>query len=390
MASVVALLAAVPGIRSPVSSFAGEAAAGRNPFRILQPGDPLSTKGFEVVDAVDPDLAPNEYPPGGKTPAMAGSRWYYEDGNLYNVAQGWALSPDAAWRPVNPYRLLDFESTYLNVTGGTRRSWQPPACSCRRLRIWMYGGSTTYGLNQRDEHTIPSALARAAHREGISLDIENRGASGHLHWMEAERFAWDLTLEDPPDLVVFYDGANESWAWSGLDDAEAARSGPPLDPTLRDLWASTGRSDGPPPDGPPGSAIAEESTGEGLAIDERARATIDIYDRSRALSRATAEAHGVPVAYLWQPTRFSRPLEPQEPHASGRWENASRLLDQRMQAYLPEDVGNVADAMRGTPGPLFVDDVHHNEEGARLVGERIFVHLEARLRSLIRESQGGS
>ena len=76
----------------------------------------------------------------------------------------------------------------------------------------MYGGSTTYGLNQRDDHTIASELARVAHEHGVTIDIDNRGALGHLHWMEAERFAWDLTIEAPPDMVIFYDGVNEGWA----------------------------------------------------------------------------------------------------------------------------------------------------------------------------------
>ena len=43
---------------------------------------------------------------------MADSAWF-NDTNYYNTAQGWALEPDGAWRPVNPYRLLDFRSRLL-------------------------------------------------------------------------------------------------------------------------------------------------------------------------------------------------------------------------------------------------------------------------------------
>ena len=71
----------------------------------------------------------------------------------------------------------------------------------------MFGGSTTYGLNQRDGHTIASELARAAAADGIELDVHNKGNNGQLHWMEAERFAWDAVSDTHLTLPTILPGS---------------------------------------------------------------------------------------------------------------------------------------------------------------------------------------
>ena len=271
-----------------------------------------------------------------------------------------------AWRPVNPYRLLDFSSRYLNIVDGSRLSWQPPECDCRRLRVWVYGGSTTYGLNQRDEHTIASEIARVADEHGVTLDVSNRGEMGHLHWMEAERFAWDLTFEEPPDMVIFYDGVNDGWAASTLNIVGAGDIRPMRDPTTFDLWQDTGRSGGRLPEGPPGSSFIGTRTDVDLPPGTLERVMVERYNRARTLSRTAAEAHRVAVRYVWQPTRYSRPLVLSEPHMDGSSENAARATEQYVRTLLPDDVIDVVDALRGSDKPMFTDDVHHNEAaGAR-------------------------
>ena len=67
----------------------------------------------------------------------------------------------------------EFTSDYLNEKDGARGGWTPPACTCRRLRVWWFGGSAAWGAFQRDEFTIPSQLAKIAHEQGVTLDITN-------------------------------------------------------------------------------------------------------------------------------------------------------------------------------------------------------------------------
>lgn len=379
---LLAVLALVPSVRNTAAGM-WTGSEERQPFRLGAGvmGDSLEDlAGIDVPNSVPEDLDSRE-PVGDVEPAMSDSDWFTES-NLYNTAQGWAFEATGAWQPINPYRLADFNSAEVNVENGTRRSWRAPMCDCRRLQVWMYGGSTTYGLNQRDEHTIASYLAKAAHDDGVTLDIENRGALGHLHWMEAERFAWDLTFQEPPDMVVFYDGVNDSWAGSTLNVLGTGDAKPMYDPTLIDMWRLTGRSDGPPPAGPPGSELIGRPEGELLELGDLERTVVERYNRSRALSATAAEAHGVMVRYLWQPTRFSRPLHRLEPHEDGRTENRSRASHQLTLDALPDDVISLDDALDGNQDPLFTDDVHHNELAARLIADALYAEIRDDLRSM--------
>ncbi len=89
----------------------------------------------------------------------------------------WAMSTNVGWFPLRSLRLADMEGRFTNISGGVRRSWRPPSCDCRRIRVWMYGGSTAFGLGQRDEHTIASALARAGHGMTVTRSTSRTGAT---------------------------------------------------------------------------------------------------------------------------------------------------------------------------------------------------------------------
>jgi lysophospholipase L1-like esterase len=107
---------------------------------------------------------------------------------------------------------------------------------------------------------------------------------------------------------------------------------------------------------------------------------VERYDRSREVSRTAADAHGVPVRYIWQPTRYTRPLVESEPHNDGPSENYTRRSHALISHFLPDDVIDLSDALSGTDAPLFTDDVHHNELAARLVAEALYEQLEPDLR----------
>jgi hypothetical protein len=299
----------------------------------------------------------------------------------FNSGQGYVQDPKGPWRGVNPYRQTDFRSRYVTIVDGARKTWNPPACSCRRLTLWMYGGSTTFGLNQRDDHTIASELSRVAYEHGIVLDVSNRGKNGHMHWLESELFALDLTVDPPPDLVIFYDGWNDRWAAGARVDL--VPGGPSLiDPTSQDLWTSSERSAGPVPAGPPGSRLLPYQH-KVFPLIEDAKRVVQQYDEARELSKATARAHGVQIHYYWQPSRYSRDVVLSESHFDEDAENYQRMIDQLLPTFLPSDVVDLTDSLSGNHDPLFTDDVHHNEKGARLVAEAIFADLQPDLRSLL-------
>jgi hypothetical protein len=359
---------------------------GRRGFLLEQGADVAVTAEDSAVvldHPVDPDL---EEDAGPLPPAaMAASPWFTQG---FQTAQGWSFELNTIWRPTSIFPILDFVGDDLSVRSGVRATWTPPPCGCPTVRIWMYGGSTAYGLNQRDHHTIASELAKIADPK-VRLEVTNHGVLGYLHWLEAERFAYDLTLAAPPDVVLFYDGANDGWATNILNNRRSGDQPFPIDPTNTDVWGYTGRAGLPGPSPPPGARFVGWDRGITLNMEQLTKATIERYDRSRIISRSVAELHGIEPIYVWQPSRYSRDLVKTEPHGDATQETYNRTRDQMHRDHLADDVIDLVDVFDDSTDPIFTDDVHHNELGARLVAEAIYANIADELHRIVREREGG-
>ncbi|MEL7209793.1 MAG: hypothetical protein AAGK32_16420, partial [Actinomycetota bacterium] len=86
-------------------------------------------------------------------------------------------------RPYEPFLVRPatvFESEYINTTGEERVSYRPSPSGDDPLKVAFFGGSVVFGMGQRDEHTIPSAVARAAESDGVELEVHNYGLPGQV------------------------------------------------------------------------------------------------------------------------------------------------------------------------------------------------------------------
>ncbi|MFM7069638.1 MAG: hypothetical protein ACKOYM_09280 [Actinomycetes bacterium] len=177
------------------------------------------------------DLTPNGPPPA----AYADASWYPKFLADSEYAAKWL----GTYNTVGAFRLVDNEIEGASIQNGVRASWIPPSCgSCPRLRVWMYGSSSLFGAGQRDDHTIPSELAKLAWADGIALEVVNRGLSGDQHWQEANRFSWDLSREPAPDLVVFYDGVSDVNGALWLNDQQLGDIREPLETLTEEFLAA--------------------------------------------------------------------------------------------------------------------------------------------------------
>ncbi len=289
--------------------------------------------------------------------------WYVEDG----------------FDPVRYRRQRDIKSPTINVIGGERVSWEPPACQCPELEVWMYGGSTTFGLGQRDDHTIPSELARLAFADGLSMRVVNRGVIGDTHWAESLRFTWDSEVEPQPDLVIFFDGYNEllsSWSLNETGEAERAA---PLDQTLEAALRDRPTDGGDAlREGPAGALLFEPAPGKELDPPALGLSAVDHYSQSLSVSTATALHNRTPAFWFWQPTRVARddPADmPEGVSRSDAEEIANRQAAEAARSHLPEQVVDLSDSLDDAGGPLFYDDVHINERGAKLLAAKLYDQL---------------
>jgi hypothetical protein len=107
----------------------------------------------------------------------------------------------------DPYAL------FVSEKGPRPTTHNPPAPDRRKYRlIWLFGGSTMNGATLDDDKTIPSFLARDLNQQEPVLPayLVNFGEPSFNSLMEAKYLEKALIEQPaPPDILIFYDGAND-------------------------------------------------------------------------------------------------------------------------------------------------------------------------------------
>jgi hypothetical protein len=187
--------------------------------------------------------------------ALVSTRAYYEWWQPLHYFTGADRLPNykgEAWARKHFLEFNDLDSDYMSYYGwrrspytgetihiddhGLRRTYRDQTVTPKRTSAF-FGGSTMWGTGSDDDRTIPSDF--------IKLNPEyvgyNFGESGYVAHQSLNLFLKRYFEGFRPDLVVFYDGANEVWSkceyqlgpysdWrevsvrSTLRDARAARA----------------------------------------------------------------------------------------------------------------------------------------------------------------------
>ena len=278
--------------------------------------------------------------------------------------------------PVLGWRNRDFEGTYFTVRDGHRISYQPKD---PELTVWYFGGSTMVGLAQRDEHTIPSEIARLAEADGIRIRSVNFGVESYNGYQETMAFADALAKDDPPDLVVFYDGVNElSTAIERFDigstDPDQTYYQAPSDKERQERGTSTRTS-----------KLSQEERDDLIV-----RLMAGQYARGARIARMLGEGAGVPVVHVWQPhlattTRhdFEGPLLKWLKVDPPTLDYVGRLYTQAMQRSGVDPI-DLRGALSSADQPTFIDFEHTNERGAQIVAAALYERLHPQLEQLAR------
>ncbi|MFM7069309.1 MAG: SGNH/GDSL hydrolase family protein, partial [Actinomycetes bacterium] len=118
----------------------------------------------------------------------------------------------SAPRPESPYgewTLPEFVGRFTNVSNNERYTYQSKQATTKT--VWLFGTSAGFGMGQRDQYTIASNLVRLAEADGIGIKVRNFSVPGMSQHNEVRGFAKHLELDgERPDLVVFYDGFNDT------------------------------------------------------------------------------------------------------------------------------------------------------------------------------------
>ena len=281
---------------------------------------------------------------------------------------------------------------------GLRRTIGETMGSDAALRISCFGGSTMMGMGARDEHTIPSVLARRLAELGLPVSVTNYGQLGHNSTQEVITLQQLLKAGERIDIAVFYDGINEmacaeqtGRADALFNDARRRAEFNLLHPERRKdlivaaLVAAAPRSlrrlrrwTGLPLRGP---FPALETDLSDLDLERLASDVIAIYAANVRLVRVLGREYGFQPLFFWQPVITTKKHKTADEQ---RWENdytsdpvRRRLLYEQIIAKRRNcsEIASAPDTIDLSPlfddrtDPVYIDLYHLSEAGNSAVAE---------------------
>ncbi len=127
------------------------------------------------------------------------------------------LKQHLVWEPYVYWRYAPYKGRYINIgNNGLRKTWnsaENKSQNPRKKRIFVFGGSTIWGTGTRDDFTIPSLISRILNtEEGLNVEVTSFGQSGYVTTQEVIALMRLLQNGQIPDVVIFYDGINDSFS----------------------------------------------------------------------------------------------------------------------------------------------------------------------------------
>lgn len=289
------------------------------------------------------------------------------------------------WHPYVYFRRSPFHGEYINVdqngVRATRNKTLAP--SPTQIKIMVLGGSALWGTGSRDDFTIPSALAKKLAAKNIDAWVTNLGEGGYVSTQEVLTLMLELRQGNVPDVVIFYDGANDLFAAfqqgvAGIPQNEYNRAaefnqinwrGAVLEKLslYRAFTGLIGRAR------PPRS----EQANAALASD-----VLDTYAANLRIVEALSKTYGFTVAYFWQPVIYNKKnLSAWEKGQVNRYGEAQffqqgdRILKQRNLSAAYPNFHELTNAFGDDPNTVFIDLFHISEAGNDRIAEQIMQTL---------------
>lgn len=292
------------------------------------------------------------------------------------------------WQTARP-----IEKTRTVAADGLRLTYYSH-CEAGEFTIWMFGGSNLWGQFNIDQETIPSLIAKHYDESGHRVCVRNYGQIGWASTQEVIKLMLELKrAERKPDVVIFYDGAVDSFlpyesdmvdvhmgfptfkkkfeSWRAGDQAgfEYLRS---TNTYLGLQWIATKlkiNND---------AGVPRSISGEQAAA--MAQRTLDNYERNMKIVEILAGHYGFHFECFWEPWLLAelKPLSPEEelirigvkektPGLAALMSTTYGLFRTAKQPHLVY-LGDIFKDHRET---LFLDRTHLTGEGNQIIAERI-------------------
>lgn len=306
------------------------------------------------------------------------------------------------WEPYSYYRQRQFRGETISIDDlGRRAVWTPPDLekSPKRLKLLTLGGSALWGFGARDHQTIPSLLARSLHEEGIAADVRNLAEIGYVNTQELVALVRELQAGYRPDLVLFFDGAND--AASALLKGETMLSMTERNRAREfNLLKAPGRMSFELVGALVRTSALQRAAGSILfrlfgirpmtahvtgeaKLDALAREVVDGYIANLGIIEALADRYGFRPLFVWQPVVFgkARPTDfEREEAAKLSWATSmfakvTHEIERSEALRSRRNFLDLGDVFGDSPDLVFIDYCHLTEEGNARVSRAILERL---------------
>ncbi len=317
-------------------------------------------------------------------------RPYWEE--HMQVADNWDYQPYTLWR-TRPH-----SGEYINIDENGVRHTPGSTCTDDSYRIFVFGGSTLWGYGSPDWGTIPAYLQAGLAEQGV-ICVTNYADVGFNSTQSVIRLLELLQAGAVPDMVIFYDGANEVTTANVSGQAGGHFYIELFDAAI-DGTIVNSRVDEAPDFGD----VLRQTATFRLMIgevprparpyvpysDELADAVTQTYLANYTTVSGMAEAYGFTFIAFWQPVLPVRTGEPNDEEQRFLWDMPGGLPElftgvyARVRQAAPDyahlyDISDVLDAARD--GAIWVDFNHLTPVGNQIVAQAMIpiinTYLEA-------------
>jgi hypothetical protein len=270
----------------------------------------------------------------------------------------------------------------------------------RIARIYVFGGSTTFGYQVSDEHTWPSHLSRIlnerSRRDGLNMTIEvrNYGRGFYYPSQELTLLVDLLRSGHRPNLVVFLDGVNVGFFQdvphfsAKIEQAfQVMQHGRTDWSTIRSLrleWLPARRLANWARRALTGGRSDEATSMEGQTDEPHAMAILLVrrFEEDWKIAQRVAGLYGVKTLVFIQPNALvNYPLELYRADPGARFLRArtlATLLYEKLQRVTDAVyLGNLFDEW-GSKRKALIDRAHYSPGFNELVARRIASHVDLR------------
>ena len=296
------------------------------------------------------------------------------------------FDPDLFWRLKPELREFKVSGSIRDKAIDFHVSTHDGLRSARRLapktglRILALGDSTTFGLGVEDRKTWPAMLQKQLRATGMDVDVVNAGVPGYTAF-QGQRFMQERGFALQPDLVIVTFGFNDADSWGSRSDSETARVlelrrwERPLKHSrlyggIRKLLhrrAAVGAAAIEPAATPAGG-----SEDEGKSPASPRLTPQEFYLKMQDLV-GDIRARGSEVVFVIWPYRNQIRFRTTEPW---KYQKITHMLG-KVEGVA---VVNLVESFIRADAPLFVDHVHANAAGCRVVAEALAPRVTESLR----------